>query len=83
MMTFNRVDTGCPCKGCTDRVPDPKCHGTCEKYKAWREELDKRNEAERTYHKSQDTMSDAKKRALWKSKRYQRQLTYPKKINTR
>lgn len=29
----------CPCHGCTERVPDPKCHGTCERYKEWAEEL--------------------------------------------
>jgi hypothetical protein len=30
------------CKDCTDRHIN--CHSTCERYKAWREELDKRNE---------------------------------------
>ena len=31
-----------PCKGCEDRVPG--CHGGCEKYRAFREELDRKKE---------------------------------------
>lgn len=26
---------GCPCKGCNDRVADPNCHGTCQRYVDW------------------------------------------------
>lgn len=28
------------CKGCTDRVADPNCHGYCEKYKHQKAEYD-------------------------------------------
>ena len=77
MMAFNRSNSsGCPCKGCDDRVAEPNCHATCEKYKAWRGKLDKVNEAERQRHKNNDTMSDAKKKAIWRSKRYSTQLAF-------
>lgn len=75
MMQFKRGDS--PCKHC----PDQGCgayHNKCEKYLKWRAKLDKQNEAERTYHKNNDTMSEAKKKATWRSKRYSRQLTYNK-----
>lgn len=44
--------------------------------------MDQHGEAERTRHKNNDTMSEAKKRAIWKSKRYSRQSRYTHKINT-
>ena len=79
MMSINRSNSNvCPCQGCHDRVPDPNCHGTCERYKAWRAKLDTINEAERKHHQNNDTMSDAKKKAVWRSRRYSRQLTYSK-----
>lgn len=31
-----------PCKGCEDRVPG--CHGGCDKFKAFREDLDRRKQ---------------------------------------
>lgn len=74
MMDFNReFNHGCPCKGCEDRIPEPNCHGTCEKYKEWRAKLDKHNQAVRSRHKNNDTMSDSKKKAIWRSQRYSRQ----------
>lgn len=79
MMTFNRGNSNnCPCKECPDRVPDPNCHGTCERYKAWRAKMDRIAEAERKRHKNNDTMSEAKRRSLWKGKRYSRQVRYNK-----
>lgn len=78
MMDFNRETSHkCPCHHC----PDKGCgayHGQCEKYLKWRKALDERNEAERKFHQSNDTMSEAKKKAGWRSKRYSRQLTYNK-----
>lgn len=75
MMQFGRGDS--PCMHC----PDKGCgayHNQCPDYLKWRKELDERNEAERQYHKNNDTMSDAKRKANWRSKRYSRQLTYNK-----
>ena len=36
----NMLYRGNPCKECGDRHPG--CHGGCEKYKAWREEVDRK-----------------------------------------
>lgn len=84
MMAFNRANSnGCPCKECGERVAEPNCHMTCGKYIAWQGKMGSIKEAERKHHESNDTMSDAKKRALWKSKRYSRQQTYLRKIDTR
>lgn len=33
-----------PCLGCKDRVADPPCHATCEKYTAFRKAKDQENE---------------------------------------
>ena len=78
MMDFNRESNhACPCMHC----PDKGCgayHSQCEKYLKWRKKLDERNAAEREIHQRNDTMSEAKKRATWRSKRYSRQLTYNK-----
>lgn len=35
------TETICPCKGCDERTVT--CHGTCEKYLAWRKDLDEKN----------------------------------------
>ena len=70
MMQFGRGDS--PCMHC----PDKRCgvyHNLCPEFLKWRKALDERNEAERKYHKSNDTMSDAKRKANWRSKRYSRQ----------
>ena len=32
-----------PCLGCKERVAEPNCHGYCEKYIAFRNELDRQN----------------------------------------
>ena len=80
MIHFNRTHSnGCPChKDCLDRTADPNCHGYCELYLGWKDEQEKINEAERLRHRNNDTMSDAKRKAMWRSKRYSRQLTYNK-----
>ena len=78
MMDFNRESSHkCPCKTC----PDKGCgiyHDSCPKYTEWRSMVDAKNKAERQRHQNNDTMSDAKKKASWRSKRYSRQLTYNK-----
>ena len=78
MMDFNRDNGhGCPCKGC----PDKGCgsyHDICPEYKEFRAAIDRRNEAERKHRQSNDTMSEAKRRAVWRSKRYSRQVNYNK-----
>lgn len=76
-MDFNRASShGCPCRGCTDRQPGTGCHDRCERFQAWRKKLDERNKKERQFHQSNDTMSEDKKKHLWRSKRYSRMLTY-------
>ena len=35
------------CYGCPDRVAEPRCHTTCEGYKARREESERRNAEQR------------------------------------
>jgi len=68
---FNRDNTsGCPCKGCEDRYP--ACHDKCEKFRTWRIKVDTKRENERQFHQRMDTMSESKKRELWRQKRYQR-----------
>lgn len=31
-----------PCRGCPDRVPDPNCHTTCERYLEYRAVMEER-----------------------------------------
>ena len=72
MMNFNnRNASGCPCKGCTDRYP--ACSDHCQKpeYLEYRKRMKERKEAEDKEKKSYP-MSDAKKKALWRSQRYSR-----------
>lgn len=44
-----------PCKGCKDRVPEPNCHITCEKYiefdKKMKQQRYEKLERKKTYHK--------------------------------
>lgn len=73
MSKFNRDNShGCSCKGCEDRYPG--CHDKCENYKAWKKKHDEAKKAERTYHQSNDIISERKKRAIWKNQRYSRKL---------
>ena len=70
-MDFNRPNPrNCPCMGCGDR--EIGCHGKCEKYKAWRQMINQRNEQEREFKKSRDTLSEEQKRRIWRKNRYQR-----------
>ena len=78
MMDFNRESShSCPCKACENKGCG-SYHDVCPEYQKWRALVDARNEAERKRHRNNDTMSEAKKKAVWKSKRYSRQLTYNK-----
>lgn len=83
MMDFNKESShGCPCKPC----PKKGCgsyHDVCPEYRTWRKELDEKNHAERLRHQSNDTMSNAKKKSIWKGKRYSRQIRYTRKIDTK
>ena len=36
-----------PCKDCADRYP--ACHGSCGRYKEWKQRLDELNNARREY----------------------------------
>lgn len=36
-----------PCKDCPDRVPG--CHGSCDRYKEWKQRLDELNKARKEY----------------------------------
>ena len=70
-MSFNRSNSRCPCRHCPEQGCGAK-HSTCEKFKAWRAELDEINK-----EKAKDNtnnMSDAQKRKLWQSKRYSRRM---------
>lgn len=75
-MDFNRSNGHkCPCRECPEKGCGAK-HNTCEKYKAWRSALDDINkERQKDY---MNNMSDAKKRAIWKNKRYSRRVNYNK-----
>lgn len=80
-MDFNRESShGCPCRTCTAETGrHPGCHDHCEdRYIPWKKKLDERNEAERKILKRRDIMSDAKKKEVWRNRRYSRQLTYNK-----
>ena len=69
-------DNGCPCKGCTERKPGTGCHDRCEQFKAWKEKEEKKKEAKREAE-STVIISDAKRKAIWRSQRYGRNLWNP------
>jgi hypothetical protein len=39
-----------PCKDCPDRIPG--CHGSCDRYKEWKQRLDELNKARREYDRT-------------------------------
>lgn len=43
-----------PCKDCNDRCVG--CHSNCDRYKEFREVVDKRNNQKREYRKKQDVL---------------------------
>lgn len=65
---FNRSNShGCPCKDCESRYE--ACHDHCARYIEWRKKVDALRKAEHEYHVSNDTISDRKKRMIWKNKK--------------
>lgn len=77
-MTDGKKGNGCPCRGCADRVPEPNCHGRCERYREWKAMLDERNRVVREHKQKNNTMSADKLRTIWNNKRYSRQVRYNK-----
>ena len=62
---------------CTERQPGTGCHDRCEKYKAWQEKESRRKEAMRKENEG-IPMSDAKRKAIWRSQRYSRKAWNPR-----
>lgn len=58
----------CSCYGCTDR--HPKCHSTCDKYKSFKEELEKQKAAVRPLKEAQTNMTAYKKEIYERYRRY-------------
>lgn len=78
-MAFNigPIDKDCPCKkDCPDR--NDVCHGKCRKYLDWRDIQDAKLDEKNKRHIASDTMSEAKKRAIWRKLRSTRQVRYNK-----
>ena len=77
-MSFNNDSSNndCPCYRCTERVAEPNCHPTCDRYLKWQKKKAAQNDAARKEKQKNNTMSDAKRRILWKNKRYARQGNY-------
>lgn len=71
---------GCPCKECPER--EIGCHGQCEKYAAWRVGVDKAREEERKYHAGNNSISERKLRAIWRSQRWRSQNTKRSRANS-
>lgn len=78
-MAFNTgpIDPECPCeRTCPDR--NAECHGKCPKYLDWRGKQDIKLVEKNQRHIASDTMSEAKKRAIWRKLRSTRQVRYNK-----
>lgn len=61
----------CPCITCALNGCGVH-HNKCVRYKAWKDELAKRNKILRDEKVNSDVMSDAQKRHCWRNKRYGR-----------
>lgn len=72
-MSFNNrgASSNCPCKDCERRTVT--CHGVCREYQGWKKEEAEKKRAFDTERHKYDTMSDAKKKAIWRKMRYNRQ----------
>jgi len=72
-MGFNNrgFHSGCPCKDCEHRTMT--CHGVCTKYSEWKKQEDEKKKARDADRERFNTMSDAKKKAIWRKMRYSRQ----------
>ncbi len=60
-----------PCKGCRDRVVEPNCHGTCERYIVWKTAVENRRENMRM-ESQMNRMSDSMTAWLLKKMRKKR-----------
>ena len=72
-MSFNNKDSNgskCPCKDCERRTMT--CHGVCREYQDWKKEVEARNAIRNADRKRFDTMSESKKKAIWRKLRYDR-----------
>jgi len=81
-MQFNRQaskDNPCP-PDCPRR--NAECHAKCKDYKDWRAELDRKNAERRKEMCASDLISDAKKKAIWRKKRYSRNKLLSNKYDT-
>lgn len=68
-MAFNRYGPGdCPCKDCD--IHTVTCHVVCQKYGQWKKEKEEEKKAREADRQRFNTMSDAKKKAIWKKMRY-------------
>jgi hypothetical protein len=67
-LSFNGHANNGPCKGCTERYE--ACHGKCERYLEWKKKNEKVNDARQAYGRTFDTISESRKRKIWKKKRY-------------
>ena len=72
-MSFNNrnVNGDCPCKDCD--IHTVTCHVVCQRYNNWKKELEIKKEEDKKRRGSVNTMSDAKKKAIWRKMRYNRQ----------
>lgn len=57
----------CSCYGCTDR--HPKCHITCEAYKSFKEDLEKKKAIIQPQKDAQNNMTDYKNKIYERYKR--------------
>ena len=71
-MGFNNYgeNSGCQCKGCERRTVT--CHGVCREYQNWKKKQEVLKETRDAERQRMDTMSTAKKKAIWKKMRYNR-----------
>ena len=68
-MGWNKAPmNGCPCYECNERKTG--CHAKCEKYKAWRNVMDKRKEDEHRRQESKGTLSEHALRQMWRKMRW-------------
>ena len=58
----------CPCKGCFDRKL--LCHSQCERYKAWKAELERLKAAKEAADANAITVPENVIREYWRSMRY-------------
>ena len=69
-------DNGCPCNGCEERQPGTGCHDRCAKFREWHDLQEKKKQVKREKD-GVVAMSDAKRKAIWRSQRYGRQSWNP------